>query len=67
LGLTARQFQVLALLEHGASNQAIASELFITLATVKEHIGEIMRKLNVRTRRDAVRRAIELDLLSRKN
>jgi ATP/maltotriose-dependent transcriptional regulator MalT len=63
LGLTARQFEVLALLYHGASNHAIATELFITLATVKEHIGEIMRKLQVRTRRDAVRRAVELGLL----
>jgi LuxR family maltose regulon positive regulatory protein len=62
-GLTARQFEVLALLDHGASNHAIAMELFITLATVKGHIGEIMRKLEVTTRREAVRRATELGLL----
>jgi ATP/maltotriose-dependent transcriptional regulator MalT len=64
VGLTARQFEVLALLEHGSNNQTIAAELFITVATVKEHIGEIMRKLQVRTRREAVLRAAELGLLS---
>jgi ATP/maltotriose-dependent transcriptional regulator MalT len=63
LGLTARQFEVLSLLDHGASNHAIATELFITLATVKGHIAEIMRKLEVRTRREAVLRATELGLL----
>lgn len=63
LGLTARQFEVLSLLDHGASNHAIATELFITLATVKGHISEIMRKLEVRTRREAVLRATELGLL----
>ena len=65
LGLPARQFEVLSLLDHGASNHDIATELFITLATVKEHIGEVMRKLDVHTRRDAVRRAAELGLLPR--
>lgn len=64
LGLTARQFEILALLDHGASNNAIANELFITLATVKEHIGEIMRKLEVRSRHEAVRRATELGILA---
>lgn len=63
LGLTSRQFEVLALLDDGASNNAIANELFITLATVKGHIGEIMRKLEVRTRHEAVQRATELGLL----
>jgi LuxR family maltose regulon positive regulatory protein len=63
LGLTARQFEVLALLGYGASNHDIASELFITLATVKEHIGEIMRKLEVQSRYEAVRRATELGIL----
>jgi LuxR family maltose regulon positive regulatory protein len=64
LGITARQFEVLALLNYGASNHDIASELFITLATVKEHIGEIMRKLEVRSRHEAVRRATELGILA---
>jgi LuxR family maltose regulon positive regulatory protein len=64
LGLTVRQFEVLALLDNGASNHDIATELFITLATVKEHIGEIMRKLKVHSRHEAVRRATELGILA---
>jgi LuxR family maltose regulon positive regulatory protein len=63
LGFTVRQLEVLALLDDGASNRAIANELFITLATVKGHISEIMRKLEVGNRREAVRRAAEMGLL----
>jgi len=64
IGITARQYEVLALLDYGASNHDIANELFITLATVKEHIGEVMRKLGVRSRHEAVQRATELGILA---
>lgn len=63
-GLTTRQLEVLALLDNGASNRAIAESLVIALPTVKEHISQIMRKLEVTNRRAAVQRAAELGLLS---
>ena len=64
LGLTRRQCEVLGLLAEEASNQEIADELVITVSTAKEHVGQILRKLEVSNRRAAVQRAAELRLLS---
>jgi DNA-binding NarL/FixJ family response regulator len=49
--LTARERQVLELIRAGASNQDIARELTIELGTVKNHVHNILKKLNV-SRRD---------------
>ena len=46
------------------SNQEIASELFVSVNTVKTHLKAIYRKLDVADRREAVRRARELELLA---
>jgi LuxR family transcriptional regulator, maltose regulon positive regulatory protein len=46
------------------SNQEIAAELFVSVNTVKTHLKAIYRKLDVPDRREAVRRARELELLS---
>jgi len=54
LELTPRERQVLTLVQQGLSNQEIASSLTIELGTVKNHIHNILRKLNVRSRHDAV-------------
>ena len=61
--LSARELQVLALLAAGKTNQAIASELVITLDTVKRHVTHILEKLGVANRTQAVIRARELGLL----
>jgi LuxR family maltose regulon positive regulatory protein len=45
------------------SNQEIASELFLSVNTVKTHLKAIYRKLDVVDRRAAVGRARELSLL----
>ena len=45
------------------SNQEIASELFLSVNTVKTHLKAIYRKLHVVDRRAAVGRARELSLL----
>lgn len=54
--LTAREREVVALIAMGHSNREIAGELFISLATVKNHVHHIMAKLQVRRRSEAVRR-----------
>jgi LuxR family transcriptional regulator, maltose regulon positive regulatory protein len=46
------------------SNAEIASEMFVSVNTVKTHLKHIYRKLDVSERRDAVRRGRELHLLS---
>jgi LuxR family maltose regulon positive regulatory protein len=47
----------------GKSNSRIASELFVSVGTVKTHLNNIYRKLNARSRTQAVARARELDLI----
>jgi DNA-binding CsgD family transcriptional regulator len=63
-GLTQREFDVLRLLVAGRSNQAIAEELFISRDTARTHVANIFRKLDVRTRAEAVDHAHRRRLLS---
>ncbi len=51
--LTEREGQVLALVAEGHSNQEIAQLLTIELGTVKNHVHNILRKLNVTSREEA--------------
>jgi LuxR family maltose regulon positive regulatory protein len=61
--LTSREIEVLRLLANGASNQRIASELTISVGTVKAHISHILGKMEAGNRTEAVARARELGLL----
>jgi LuxR family maltose regulon positive regulatory protein len=61
--LTAREEAVLRMLPSGLSAREIGSELGISLDTVKTHTKSIYRKLGASSRRDAVARARELELL----
>ena len=60
--LTRREEEVLALLAQGLSNKAIASRLGLSPDTVKDHLENVYRKLEVRDRVSALRRATELGL-----
>ena len=51
--LTAREREVLALIEEGLSNQQIASRLSVTLHTVKNHVHSLLAKLGVDSRAGA--------------
>jgi DNA-binding NarL/FixJ family response regulator len=61
--LTPREEQVLQLMALGLSNKAIAKELGLSPETVKDYLMGVFRKLDVRDRVSAVRRASELGLL----
>ena len=61
--LSARELEVLQLLERGYANQAIADELIIALSTVKKHLINIYGKLSVNSRTQALTRARELQVL----
>jgi len=52
--LTPRELQVMQLLAEGASNQAIADRLFISLHTVRNHVQRIIAKLGVHSKLEAV-------------
>lgn len=61
--LTERELEVLRLMAQGASNQAIAEKLFITVGTVKSHINHVLGKLHAHNRNEAVARARALGWL----
>lgn len=52
--LTAREEQILKLIEDGLSNQEIASRLTVALHTVKNHVHSLLTKLGVSSRAEAV-------------
>jgi DNA-binding NarL/FixJ family response regulator len=64
-GLSKRELSILEALQSGASNGAIAKQLFLAEQTVKFHLTNIYRKLGVSTRTEAVRCAYERGLLER--
>ncbi len=51
--LTPREAEVLGLLADGKSNQQIATELFVSLKTVKTHVSSVLSKLGVSSRTQA--------------
>lgn len=61
--LTERERAVLRYLATSMSTAEIASELFLSVNTIKTHLAAIYRKLAARRRREAVLRARELELL----
>jgi LuxR family maltose regulon positive regulatory protein len=60
--LSAREIEVLRLLAAGRDNAAIASELIVSLNTVKAHVKAIYRKLAVTNRAAASAAARDLHL-----
>jgi LuxR family transcriptional regulator, maltose regulon positive regulatory protein len=60
--LTARELEVLKLIEAGCSNQEIAEKLVISFTTVKRHISNIYTKLDAKSRTQAVAIGKELKL-----
>ena len=61
--LSERELEVLRLIAAGLSNKEIAEKLFIAEGTAKNHVSNILSKLEARDRAQAVARAKELNLL----
>jgi DNA-binding NarL/FixJ family response regulator len=61
--LTQREAEVLCLLAHGKSCHQIAGELFISLPTVRNHVHNFLRKLDVHSQVEAVARAFREGLV----
>lgn len=61
--LTAREREVLRLLARGLSNRDIGVKLYISETTAKFHVGNILRKLGVSRRAEAVYEATKLGLI----
>ncbi len=62
--LTGRELQILELLAHGSTNKQIAQALEISDNTVRHHVNNIMDKLQVSDRTEAVAIAIRRGVLS---
>lgn len=62
--LSDREQEVLELIAAGATNQEIADALTLSPHTIKDHASALYRKLDVRNRSEAVRRAARLGLTS---
>ncbi len=58
---TPREEEILALIDRGYTNRDIADELFIEVGTVKNHVHNILEKLNVSSRHEAAAYKAVLD------
>lgn len=61
--LTPRELEVLRLLSHAASNEAMAERLSISVNTVRNHVANLMAKLGAHSRLEAVATATREGLL----
>jgi two-component system, NarL family, response regulator DegU len=66
LSLTDRELEILRLLATPEAPAQIASQLFLSKKTVQNHISAIYRKLDVRSRSEAIVRGMELHLIDNK-
>jgi len=64
-GLTWREQDILVLLSERLTNREIANRLHLAESTVKDYVGNILSKLYVKNRREAVEQAMALGLLDR--
>jgi DNA-binding NarL/FixJ family response regulator len=62
--LTRREREILSMVAKGSSNGELARELWVTEQTVKFHLSNIYRKLEVSNRTQAARRGWELGLIA---
>jgi ATP/maltotriose-dependent transcriptional regulator MalT len=62
--LTERELEVLGYVAAGARNKEIAGHLSVSIKTVEFHLRNILSKLSVRSRTEAVVRAWQLNLLT---
>ena len=61
--LTNREMTVLKLVMQGYANNEISQKVFISIHTVKAHIGSIIRKLSAKNRAHAVYLALKNNLV----
>ena len=64
LGLTQREHDVLVKMAEGCSNQEIATQLFLSESTIKTHVSNILFKLDVKRRTQAIQAARQLKIVA---
>lgn len=61
--LSKREYEVLELISKGLSNKEISSHVFVSESTIKSHIYNIFKKLDVKSRIELINKAQETDIL----
>ena len=64
-GLTARELDVLTLLDQQLTNAEIAQRLVVTEKTIEHHVSAVLRKLDARTRHEASAAAARAGITTR--
>lgn len=62
--LSPRELEVLELLATGAANKAIAQQLFLSVNTVRNHVQQILQKLDAHSKLEAVATAVREGIIS---
>src|SRR5471030_1546348 len=65
-GISKREAEILLLIHEGLSNQQIADKLFVSENTIKKHLSNIFQKLQVERRTEAIRKALELSIITQR-
>ncbi|MNN85370.1 transcriptional regulator MalT [compost metagenome] len=60
--ITPSELQVLRMIDAGHTQSDIADKLYLSLRTIKVHVGNVLKKLGGSTSKDAARQARELGL-----
>ncbi len=63
LNLSNREYEVLKLLTKGYSNADIADHLFLSVSTIKTHVSNLLLKMNVKSRTQAIEKAKRLKIV----
>ena len=61
--ISKRELEILALIAAGKSNQEIATQLFVSLPTIKTHIANLFEKLDAKRRTQAIEKAKKLEII----
>jgi ATP/maltotriose-dependent transcriptional regulator MalT len=59
LGLSQRETEVLSLIIQGNDNKTIATKINVQVSTVRKHLENIYRKLDVQSRTEAIAQALD--------
>ena len=62
--LTARQLEILLLASRGMSNRQIAQSIYLAEGTVKRHLADAYKKMNVSSRGEAARKALQKEWIT---
>lgn len=61
--LSARELEVMRLIARGYSYKEVAKELFISIKTVETHVSAVLRKLQLSSRHELTRWAVDRRIL----